>query len=73
MLFYVGEAVIGLSSDSRRDHAATERVSGFAFRRSGVQAFASRVEDGRQVVHAGVASGRQHAVQALAGLGSREV
>jgi len=34
MLFYVGEAVVGLSSDSRRDPAATERASGFTFRRS---------------------------------------
>ena len=34
LLFYVGEAVVGLSSDSRRDPAATERASGFTFRRS---------------------------------------
>jgi len=36
-----------------------------------VQTFANRVEDGCQVVHAGVASGRQHAVQALVGLRSQ--
>jgi len=34
MLFYVGEAVVGLSSDLHLDPAATERASGFTFRRS---------------------------------------